>query len=74
MAANFLHFVPGGAAMPAAEDKRTRSAILLARQQLLVAFQAFSFDKLGKRGGLHSDALALLKRLQGLLHQAIIAH
>ena len=70
-AANLQHFVPGGAAMRASEDKHNRYAVLLARQQPPVAFQAFSFETLG---GLHSDALTLLKRLQGLLNQAIIAH
>jgi hypothetical protein len=69
--ANLQHFVPGGAAMRASQDKQTRYAILLSRQQPPVAFQAFSFETFG---GLHSDALALLKRLQGLLNQAIIAH
>ena len=43
---------------------------LLARQQPPVAFQAFAFETFG---GLHSDAFALLKRLQGLLNQAVIA-
>ncbi len=35
-----------------------------------MAFQAFAVETFG---GLHSDAFALLKRLQGLLNQAIIA-
>ena len=43
---------------------------MLARQQPPVAFQAFAFETFG---GLHADALALVKRLQGLLNQAIIA-
>eukprot|EP00884_Botryococcus_braunii_P007134 jgi/Botrbrau1/16421/Bobra.0142s0020.1 len=68
--ANLLHFVPGGAAARAAQDKQTRYAVLLSRQQPPVAFQAFAFETLG---GLHADALALLQRLQGLLNQAIIA-
>eukprot|EP00884_Botryococcus_braunii_P011717 jgi/Botrbrau1/20546/Bobra.145_2s0095.1 len=68
--ANLLHFVPGGAAARAAQDKQTRYAVLLSRQQPPVAFQAFAFEALG---GLHADALALLQRLQGLLNQAIIA-
>ena len=68
--ANLQHFVPGGAATRAAADKQTRYAVLLARQQPPVAFQAFAFETFG---GLHADALALLKRLQGLLNQAIIA-
>eukprot|EP00884_Botryococcus_braunii_P021545 jgi/Botrbrau1/8074/Bobra.0230s0001.1 len=68
--ANLLHFVPGGAAARAAQDKQTRYAVLLSRQQQPVAFQAFAFETLG---GLHADALALLQRLQGLLNQAIIA-
>jgi hypothetical protein len=53
-----------------ADDKQTRSAVVLARQQPPVAFQAFAFETFG---GLHADALALLKRLQELLNQAIIA-
>ena len=61
---------PGGAAVRAAQDKQTRYAVLLARQQPPVAFQAFAFETFG---GLHSDAFALLKRLQGLLNQAVIA-
>jgi hypothetical protein len=69
-AANLQHFVPGGAAVRAAQDKQTRYAVLLARQQPPVAFQAFAFETFG---GLHSDAFALLKRLQGLLNQAVIA-
>jgi hypothetical protein len=68
--ANLLHFVPGGAAVRAAQDKQTRYAVLLSRQQPPVAFQAFAFETFG---GLHADALALLQRLQGLLNQAIIA-
>ena len=68
--ANLQHFVPGGAATRAAEDKQTRYAVVLARQQPPVAFQAFAFETFG---GLHADALALVKRLQGLLNQAIIA-
>eukprot|EP00884_Botryococcus_braunii_P002895 jgi/Botrbrau1/12606/Bobra.0169s0133.1 len=68
--ANLLHFVPGGAAARAAQDKQTRYAVLLSRQQPPVAFQAFAFETFG---GLHADALALLQRLQGLLNQAIIA-
>ena len=68
--ANLQHFVPGGAAERAAQDKQTRYAVLLARQQPPVAFKAFAFETFG---GLHSDAFALLKRLQGLLNQAIIA-
>ncbi len=35
-----------------------------------MALQAFAFETFG---GLYADALALLKRLQGLLNQAIIA-
>ena len=62
--------MPGGAATRAAEDKQTRYAVVLARQQPPVAFQAFAFETFG---GLHADALALVKRLQGLLNQAIIA-
>ncbi len=46
-------------------------AVLLARQQPPVAFQAFTFETFG---GLHSDAFALLKRLQERLNQAIMAH
>ncbi len=57
------------AAVRAAQDKQTRY-VLLARQQPPVAFQAFAFEIFG---GLHSDAFALSKRLQGLLNQAIIA-
>jgi hypothetical protein len=68
--ANLLHFVPGGAAARAAQDKQTRYAVLLSRQQPPVAFQAFAFETFG---GLHADALALLQRLQGLLNQALIA-
>jgi hypothetical protein len=68
--ANLLHFVPGGAAARAAQDKQTRYAVLLSRQQPPVAIQAFAFETFG---GLHADALALLQRLQGLLNQAIIA-
>eukprot|EP00884_Botryococcus_braunii_P013095 jgi/Botrbrau1/21787/Bobra.0190s0014.1 len=68
--ANLLHFVPGGAAARAAQDKQTRYAVLLSRQQPPVAFQAFAFETFG---GLHADALDLLQRLQGLLNQAIIA-
>eukprot|EP00884_Botryococcus_braunii_P022649 jgi/Botrbrau1/9068/Bobra.0376s0038.1 len=68
--ANLQHFVPGGAATRAAQDKQTRYAVLLSRQQPPVAFQAFAFETLG---GLHADALALLQSLQGLLNQAIIA-
>ena len=67
--ANLQHFRPGGAAVRAAEDKQARYAALLARQQPPVAFQAFSFETFG---GLHEDALVLLKRLQGLLNQAIL--
>lgn len=68
--ANLQHFRPGGAAVRAAEDKQARYAALLARQQPPVAFQAFSFETFG---GLHEDALVLLKRLQGLLNRAILA-
>jgi hypothetical protein len=68
--ANLLHFVPGGAAARAAQDKQTRYVVLMSRQQPPVAFQAFAFEIFG---GLHADALALLQRLQGLLNQAIIA-
>eukprot|EP00884_Botryococcus_braunii_P004793 jgi/Botrbrau1/14314/Bobra.0287s0007.1 len=68
--ANLLHFLPGGAAARAAQDKQTRYAVLLSRQQPPVAFPAFAFETFG---GLHADALALLQRLQGLLNQAIIA-
>jgi hypothetical protein len=64
--ANLLHFVPGGAAARAAQDKQTRYAVLLSRQQPPVAFQAFAFETFG---GLHADALAFLQRLQGLLNQ-----
>ncbi len=52
------------------KKKKTRYAVVRARQQPPVAFQAFAFETFG---GLHADALALLKRLQGLLNQAIIA-
>ncbi len=48
----------------------TRYAVVLARQQPPGAFQAFAFETFG---GLHADTLALLKRLQGLLNQAMIA-
>ncbi len=41
-----------------------------ARQQPPVAFLAFAFETFG---GLHADALALLKRLLGLLNQTVIA-
>jgi hypothetical protein len=40
---NLQHFVPGGAAELAAQDKQTRYAVLLARQQPPVAFKAFCF-------------------------------
>ena len=40
------------------------------RLSQMPTFQAFAFETFG---GLHADALALLKRLQGLLNQAIIA-
>jgi hypothetical protein len=45
--ANLLHFVPGGAAARAAQDKQTRYAVLLSRQQPPVAFQAFAFETFG---------------------------
>ncbi len=62
--------MPGGAATGAAEDKQTRYAVVLARQKPPVAFQASAFETFGC---LHAGALALLKRLQGLLNQAITA-
>ncbi len=60
----------------AAQDKQTRCAVLLARQQPTVAFQALAFETFkGKKGkkqnnekknwGLHSDSIALMKRLKG---------
>ncbi len=49
----------GEAATRAAEDKQTCYAILLARHQPPVAFQAFTFETLDN---LNADALALLKR------------
>jgi hypothetical protein len=68
--ANLQNFVPGGAAERAAQDKITRYAQLLAAQRPPVAFQAFAFETFG---GLHSDAFNLLKRLQGVLNQAMVA-
>jgi len=68
--ANLQNFVPGGAAERAAQDKLTRYAQLLAAQRPPVAFQAFAFETFG---GLHSDAFNLLKRLQGVLNQAMVA-
>ncbi len=44
---NLRHFVPGGAATRAAEDKETRYAVLLARQQLPVAFRHFRLKHCG---------------------------
>eukprot|EP00884_Botryococcus_braunii_P020866 jgi/Botrbrau1/7463/Bobra.0095s0002.1 len=68
--ANLQHFIAGGAAARAAKDKQTRYTVLLARQETLVAFQAFSFETFG---GLHADALALLQRFQGLLKADALA-
>ncbi len=45
--ANLQHFVPGGAATRAAEHKQTRYAVVLARQEPPVAFQAFAFETFG---------------------------
>ncbi len=67
--ANLQHFGPGGAATRAADDKQTRYAVVLARQQPLVAFQAFALKHLGicMRGP------GLVEAPPALLNQAIIA-
>lgn len=62
--------MPGGVASHAAQGKHTRYAVLLVWQETPVAFQAFSYET---ALGFDSDASTLLKRLKGLLNQAIIA-
>jgi hypothetical protein len=67
-------FVPGGAgALPAAGKLASYRAVLL-RQPPRVVFRPFSFETLGGGGGLEDAAEELLKRLQGLVNQAVVAH
>jgi hypothetical protein len=68
---NLGEFVPGGAATKAAARKNASYREILNSQPSSVVFRAFSFETLG---GLHTDALGLISRLQGLVHLAALTH
>eukprot|EP00884_Botryococcus_braunii_P007583 jgi/Botrbrau1/16826/Bobra.150_2s0051.1 len=64
-------FVPGGAAARAAAGKLASYWEVLLRQPPRVVFRPFAFETLG---GVNSAAEEFLKRLQGMVNQAIVAH
>jgi hypothetical protein len=69
--------VPGGTAGHAAPTKLTLYAHVLAAERLPVSFKGFFFFfslSLQTSGGLLPDFLLLLKRLKGVLNQAILAN
>ena len=65
------YYVPGGAVTRAAAHKMAFYRPVLAHQPSRVAFEPFAFDCFG---GLHSVAVGLLNRFQGLVSQASVSH
>jgi hypothetical protein len=64
-------FVPGGAATRAAGGKVASYREVLLRQPPRVVFRPFAFETFG---GFDAAAEEVLKRLQGLVNQALVAH
>eukprot|EP00884_Botryococcus_braunii_P021136 jgi/Botrbrau1/7706/Bobra.0159s0141.1 len=64
-------FVPGGVGARAAAGKLASYREVLLRQPPRVAFQPFTFETFGELNGAEEE---LLKRHQGLVNQAVVAH
>jgi hypothetical protein len=64
-------YVPGGAVVRGPAHKKAFYRQVMAHQPSRVAFEAFAFDCFG---GLHSVAVGLLNRFQGLISQASVSH
>jgi hypothetical protein len=65
--------VPGGAVVQAAAHKVAFYRKVLAHQPPRLAFEPFAFEFISF-GGLHTAAVGLLNRLQGLVSQASVSH